>query len=158
MNDLALHDTDHDDGAATLHAVAAAPCDRDDLHPADGAAAALYDVASALYDRDDFRRAADLFRYVALTTPTFAHAWWGLGACHERLEDHGTAAILYETGYRLGGEDVPELALLCARARLADGDAEGASAVLEELDHVGLGDDLRRRRDHLADLAAGGVR
>ncbi len=126
--------------------------------PSTDDAAALYDVAADLYDRDDFRRAADLFRCVALTSPTSAHAWWGLAACHERMDDAPVAATLYETGYRLGGEELPELALLCARAHLASGNLEGAQQMLDELSETTLPSHMAEHRRQLVCELQRGVR
>jgi len=98
---------------------------------------ALYLAGHGLFEQGDFRRAADVFRFMVLVEPLFTEAWQGLGKCHEEADDIETAALMYEAGYRLGGND-PTLGFLCARALMRAGDAVSAREKLAELDSLEL--------------------
>ena len=101
----------------------------------DAQADALYAAGHKLYQVDKFRRAADVFRLLALARPLRGDAWWALAACHEQLDDFAVAARLYSIGFRLGGQEA-QLGLLCARARARAGDLQGARAMLDEVIEV----------------------
>ncbi len=98
---------------------------------------ALYLAGHTLFEQGDFRRAADVFRFMVLVEPLFAEAWQGLGNCHEELDDTETAALLYEAGFRLGGND-STLGFLCARALAKMGDSAGVRDKLAELGELAL--------------------
>ncbi|MBK8999204.1 MAG: hypothetical protein IPM35_26060 [Myxococcales bacterium] len=98
---------------------------------------AMYLAGHALFEQGDFRRSADVFRFMVLVEPLFAEAWQGLGKCHEELDDTETAALMYEAGFRLGGND-PTLGFLCARALAKTGDPSGARDKLAELAELEL--------------------
>lgn len=93
---------------------------------------AYYAVGKLLYDNDDFRKAADVFRLVALLDPTRCDAWWALGACHEQEGDLETAAAMYETGFHLGEQPI-EVGLLAARALHRTGERARAQEIIELL-------------------------
>lgn len=108
---------------------------------------ALYAIGHELFERDELARAADVFRYLAVAAPERAAAWWGLAACHERLEDYEVAAALYKTGAELSGE--LELGLLAARAWSLAGDTRTARDVLEDVVDVNAPAELRARAQFL---------
>ena len=93
---------------------------------------ALYSVGHMLYEQDRFVRAADVFRYLCFIDPRRTDAWWALGACHEQLDEHEVASVVYGIGFSEDEERV-ELGLLCARARARSGDPLQARALLDEL-------------------------
>jgi uncharacterized protein HemY len=94
--------------------------------------AAFYEVGRMLYDSSDFQRAAEVFRLVALLDPTNGDGWQALGACHEQQGELGVAAVVYETGFHLGGASV-ELALLAARAFARSNEADKAWELVEQV-------------------------
>lgn len=98
---------------------------------------ALYLVGHTFFEQGDFRRAADVFRFLVLAEPLFAEGWQGLGKCHEEEDDIEAAALMYEAGFRLGGND-PTLGFLCAHALRRVGDTTGAARKLEELGDLEL--------------------
>ena len=117
---------------------------------------ALYAVGHALFERGDFRKAADVFRFVALADPLRGSAWWALGACHEELDDPEVAATLYDLGFRCGGQPA-ELGFLCARARARAGDASGARSMLEELSELELSAEVATAKARLETTLEGGA-
>ena len=100
-----------------------------------------YDIALAEARRqlrdENYEQAAGLFRNLALAQPFRHHSWWGLGACHEALEDWSTAACIYDLGYRLSGSDAT-LGLFAARAYLKLQKIESAQAILSEINQQHL--------------------
>lgn len=98
---------------------------------------ALYLAGHTLTEQGDFRRAADVFRFIVLVEPLMTEAWQGLGNCHSELDDAETAALIYEAGFRLGGND-PKLGFLCALTLARCGDTAGARDRLAELAELDL--------------------
>lgn len=94
---------------------------------------ACYAVGRMCFERDDFKRAADLFRFITLTDPTNQKGWWGLGTCHEAIEDFAVAARIYEIGFRLSGEAFA-LGYLSAQAWLKSGEVDDADRMLDVLE------------------------
>jgi hypothetical protein len=97
---------------------------------------AMYLAGHALLGRDP-RRAADVFRLLALCEPLYADAWHALGSCHEELGELDVAATIYETGFLLGAK-APVLGLMAARAYWLAGEAEHTARLLETLDELEL--------------------
>jgi hypothetical protein len=112
---------------------------------------ALYRAGHSLLGRDP-RRAADVFRLLALCEPLYADAWHALGSCHEELGELDLAATLYETGFLLGGH-APVLGLLAARAYHLAGEAEQTARLLDALDELELPDTIGAGARALAELA-----
>ena len=98
---------------------------------------ALYLAGHTLFDHGNFQQAADVFRFTVLMEPLFAEAWQGLGRCHDEVGDAEAAALVYETGFRLGGND-PTLGYLSARALMQNGEKSEARERLEELAELDL--------------------
>ncbi len=103
---------------------------------------ACYAVGRMCFEREDYKRAADIFRFLTLTDPTNLKAWWGLGGCHEAIEDYAVAGGLYEIGFRLSGEGF-DLGLLSARAWLEAGENSEADRMLDVLDELDI--DIQQR-------------
>lgn len=96
---------------------------------------ACYAVGRICFERDDFKRAADIFRFITVADPTNRKAWWGLGRCHEALEDYAVAGGIYEIGFLLSGEGF-DLGCLSARAWIQAGEEDEAERVLDALDDI----------------------
>ncbi|MCC6900357.1 MAG: tetratricopeptide repeat protein [Polyangiaceae bacterium] len=98
---------------------------------------ALYLAGHTLFEQGSFRQAADVFRFAVLVEPLFAEAWQGLGRCHDEVGEPETAALIYETGFRLGGNDAT-LGYLSARALMQCGERVEARERLAELNELDL--------------------
>lgn len=64
-----------------------------------------YDYGNALQSRGDVAAAADLFAQAIDLAPHFASAWFALGECRERLNQHDDAIVAYRTAIASDPQD-----------------------------------------------------
>ena len=58
----------------------------------------LYACGHSLFSQERYGEAAAVFRALAAMAPDNERGWLGLGACHEKIDQHGLAVELYGAG------------------------------------------------------------
>lgn len=101
---------------------------------------ALYAAAFMFLDADRVEDATKAFRVMVRFAPLDERAWLGLGACHERRDEHDIAAELYGAGSVVASPPSPRCLLALARIERTRGD--GASADDHVEDAVALAQSL----------------
>ena len=132
----------------------------------DAQADTLYAVGHAYYEGDDFRRAADVFRLLALARPHSGRSWLALAATHDAADDHERALALYGIASEAAAATLEERALAylhLARSEHLAGESEQASEDFARFEALAENLELDPDVDEAARwmrqaLAAGGVR